>query len=405
MVQPPAARFLDSRTPPHIATLILVTSLGALSMNLFLPSLPNMTRYFETEYSVMQIAVAGYLAVNALLQLVIGPISDRFGRRPVLLACVAGFVLASAGCVLATSVEAFLACRLLQAVIVAGLVLPRAAIRDMVPQAQAASMIGWVTMGMSVAPMVAPALGGVLDDALGWKANFAALGLLGVVAFWLIWRDMGETATIRRVSFRSQIADYPGLLRSRRFWGYCATATFSSGAFFAYLGGAPFVGSRVYGLSPAMLGAYFGAPAIGYLIGNGLSGRYSARLGINPMILAGTLVTSAGMVAAIAVFLAGFGTAETFFGFMVFVGLGNGLVLPNATAGMLSVRPQLAGTASGLGGAITIAGGAALSALAATMLERGGGAIPLLELMAVTSLLSLAAIVYTIRRDRTLPAG
>jgi MFS transporter, DHA1 family, multidrug resistance protein len=393
-------RFLDRATPPHIFTLIVLTGLGALSMNIFLPSLPAMTEYFETDYRLMQLSVALYLGVNAVLQVIIGPISDRFGRRPVLLWGIALFLVATVGCILAQSVEVFLAFRMMQAVIVVGLVLGRAVVRDMYPADQAASQIGYVTMGMAVVPMIGPAIGGVLDETLGWHANFWMLGILGVLVLFLTWRDLGETAAQGASSFREQFREYPELLASRRFWGYCLAASFASGAFFAYLGGAPYVGSEVFGLSAAEVGFYFGAPAVGYFFGNFLSGRYSVRVGLNGMVLWGSVLSAAGLVVMLVLFLAGLKTPVVFFGFMTFVGLGNGMVLPNATSGMLSVRPHLAGTASGLGGAITIGGGAALSALAGSLLTGGNGAYPLINIMLVTSILAVVSILYTIRRER-----
>ncbi|QFU09357.1 Bicyclomycin resistance protein [Rhodobacteraceae bacterium THAF1] len=398
------SRFLDRTTPPTVATMILLTSLGALAMNLFLPSLPNMTAYFDTEYRIMQIAVAGYLGVTGLLQLIIGPISDKYGRRNTLMGAVAIFVVASIGCVFATTIEVFLAFRLLQGAIVAGMILPRAALRDMYSTDQAASMMGWVTMGMAVAPMLAPALGGVLDGLFGWQANFVTLMALGVAGLWLVWADMGETAAPSTESITQQFGHYPELLTAPRFWGYALTAAFASGAFFAYLGGAPYVGSSVYGMSPERLGIYFGAPAVGYMVGNGLSGRYSNVFGIQRMIMTGTIVTVLGLSAGLLVDLGGMRRPETFFAFMIFVGLGNGLVIPNSMAGMLSVRPRLAGTASGLGGALMVGGGAGLSALAGILLERGEGAAPLLWLMTLTSLASVASIWFTIRREKRLAA-
>ena len=404
MTTPLSVRFLDRTTAPHILTLILIAGVSALSMNVFLPSLPNMTAYFDTDYRLMQLSVAIYLGFNAVLQIIVGPISDRFGRRPVILGGYALFVLASLGCIFATSIEVFLSFRMLQATVVVGMVLSRAVVRDMVPQDQSASMIGYVTMGMAVVPMIGPAIGGFLDEAFGWQANFWMLALLGIAAIWLIWVDLGETATARSTSFAQQFRQYPELLSARRFWGYCAAAAFASGAFFAYLGGAPFVGSEVYGLNPAQLGVYFGAPALGYFAGNFLSGRYSVRFGINRMIVAGTLIVAVGMAVSLAAFYLGLGNVVTFFGFMTFVGLGNGLALPSANAGMLSVRPHLAGSASGLGGAIMIGGGAALSALAGALMTPGSGAYPLLWIMFITSALSVASIAYVVRRERTSPA-
>lgn len=382
--------------------MIALTSLAALSMNLFLPSLPGMTAHFETSYGIMQIAVAGYLGVNAAMQLVIGPISDRFGRRAVMLWAIVAFCLATLGCLLATHVAVFLVFRMAQAAIVAGLVLPRAAIRDLYDQDESASMIGYVTMGMSVAPMLAPALGGVLDGLFGWQASFVALLLSGLAVGALAFFDMGETAARSTGNFRQQAAQYPDLLRAPRFWGYAGTAALSSGAFFAYLGGAPYVGSAVFGMSPSVLGVYFGAPAVGYLVGNGLTGRFAARVGTNRMVLIGCFVTAVGLSLSLLLSLAGLGGPLAFFGFMTFVGLGNGLVIPNATAGSLSVRPHLAGTASGLGGAIMIGGGAGLSALAGWILAGAQSDRPLLWLMLLTSLGSVASILYVIRREARL---
>jgi MFS transporter, DHA1 family, multidrug resistance protein len=396
------ARFLDRTTPPHVMTLVLLAGLAALAMNVFLPSLPGMAAYFQADYALIQLSVSLYLAVNAVLQLIIGTVSDRFGRRPVLLWSIGLFILATIGTLLATTIEAFLIFRMGQAVVVSAMVLSRAVIRDMVSQDEAASMIGYVTMGMAIVPMVAPMVGGGLDEVFGWQASFVLMLVAGLAAFWLTWADLGETAQARPVSFGAQVREYPELFTSPRFWGYCLSAAFSSGAFFAYLGGAPFVGSQVFGLSPAALGIYFGAPAVGYAAGNFLSGRYSTRVGINNMVLWGALICGGGLLVLSMLTLGGLTTAEVFFGFFIFVGLGNGMVLPNATAGMLSVRPHLAGTASGLGGAIMIGGGAGLSAMAGVLLQPGSGAMPLLWLMLGTTAAGVACILYVIQRERRL---
>ncbi len=402
-IQPaPAVRFLDRATPPHIMTLVLATGLAALSLNIFLPSLPSMTAYFKTEYQFMQLSVSLYLGATAVMQLFIGPVSDRFGRRPVMLGSTALFLIATVGTLLAPSAETFLICRIAQSFIAAAFVLSRAVVRDMVGQAEAASMIGYVTMGMSIVPMIGPMIGGWLDEHFGWQASFGLLLGAGMLVFALLLADLGETARTSGGSFADQVRQYPTLFRSRRFWGYAAVSAFASGTFFAYLGGAPFVGSRVFHLSPSVLGFYFGAPALGYAAGNFLSGRFSVRLGVDRMILIGTLVTTAGLAVLAALMMAGLNQPAIFFAFITSVGLGNGIALPNANAGMLSVRPELAGTASGLGGTLTIGGGAALSALAAFVLTEGSGAMPLLILMIASSALSILAILYVIARARSL---
>ncbi len=398
-------RFLDARTPPHIVTLILIAGLSALSLNIFLPSLPSMAAYFRVDYSLMQLSLSGYLAATALIQLFIGPVSDRYGRRPVMLATTAVFVLATVGAILAPTFEVFMACRLVQSAIATGLVLSRAVVRDMFSQDRSASMIGYVTMGMSVVPMVGPVIGGALDAAFGWQASFVLLAVAGVGLFALVWADMGETARASTASFAAQVRQYPELFRSQRFWGYCLGSAFASGAFFAYLGGAPYVGTNFFRLDSATLGFYFGAPAVGYLVGNFLSGRFSVRVGVNRMMLMGGLVSTVGLSCLAVLTLADVVTPPVFFAMMMTLGMGNGIALPSANAGMLSVRPHLAGTASGLGGAFMIGGGAALSALAGAVLGPTTGPLPLVLLMLATSLMSVACAVWVIRRARAVGAA
>ncbi|SDI50824.1 MFS transporter, DHA1 family, bicyclomycin/chloramphenicol resistance protein [Lutimaribacter saemankumensis] len=402
MSDSPDVRYLDRTTPPHISTLILLAGISALSMNVFLPSLPGMTAYFETEYRLMQLSVAIYLAMNAILQILVGPISDKFGRRPVILGGLTLYLLATLGCILAPNVTVFLMFRMLQAVVAVAMVLSRAVVRDMFTQDRAASMIGYVTMGMAVVPMIGPAIGGLLEELFGWHANFILLFLAGLLVFWLSWRDLGETARESENSLADQFREYPELLKSPRFWGYCMAAAFGSGAFFAYLGGAPFVASNVFGLSPGEMGIYFAAPSIGYFLGNWITGAFAARTGVNRMVLWGTIISTLGMALSLLSSYTGHSSPISFFGFMTLVGVGNGMTIANATAGMLSVRPHLAGTASGLGGAIMIGGGAALSALAGALLVPGAGEFPLIWIMFVTSLLAVIAIAGVIVRERQL---
>lgn len=395
-------RFLDRTTPPKVVTLILIAGLSALTMNIFLPSLPQMAAYFGVSYGVMQQSVALYLALSAALQIAIGPISDRFGRRRVLIWSLVIFLAATIGTIFAPTATIFLMFRMMQAVIAAGMVLSRAVVRDMVADSEAASMIGYVTMGMSIVPMIGPVIGGVLDDAFGWHANFVLLFVLGLAVLALVWADLGETATLRRVSFSDQIRTYPTLLASRRFWGYTLSAAFASGCFFAYLGGAPYVGTEVFGLSSVHVGALFALTAIGYAAGNFLAGRYSVRFGMNRMVLFGALVTTFGLSLLTILTLAGLSGPVVFFGLTVFMGLGNGIGLPSANAGMLSVRPDLAGTASGLGGAITIGGGALLASAAGKVLGPGASELPLVLLMLASSIASVVAILGVIRRERAI---
>jgi DHA1 family bicyclomycin/chloramphenicol resistance-like MFS transporter len=398
---PAATRvWLDRTTPPHVLTLVLLAGLGALNMNIVLPSLPGLAAHYDADYGVVALSVSAYLGLTALLQIVVGPLSDRFGRRPAIIACIWVFLFATIGCMVAPTVELFLAFRLLQATIASGIALSRAIVRDMVPAERAASMIGYVTMGMSLAPMLGPMAGGLLDEAFGWQAVFGFILVCGALTLALVWADLGETNPAPSESLAAQLAVYPDLLRSRPFWGYAMTAAFASGAFFAFLGGGPWVASEVLGMSPADVGLYFGFIALGYMIGNFLSGRYAGRFGLHAMMLAGGIVASVGILLAFAIFAAGLATPFTFFGTILFVGLGNGLLLPSANAGVVSVRPELAGSASGLGGALMIGMGALLSAVAGAALGPATGAWPMLAIMLASSLLGVVTTLDLVRLGR-----
>ena len=390
--------FLNKNTAPHIFTLIFMSSMSVLSMSVFLPSLPSMTEFFKTDYSLVQLSVSLYLACTAVVQLIAGPLSDYFGRRNIVLAALILLILATIGCYFAQTIEAFLFFRVLQASIATLMAISRAIVRDMATPEKAASMLGYVTMGMSVAPMIAPSIGGFFETYYNWQATFLFVIILSIGLFLLCWFDLGETNKVKNKSLREQIKEYPILFSSRRFWGYAFAAAFSTGTFFAFLGGAPFVGSKVFNLAPTTMGLLVGLPGLGVFFGNFATARFSMRVGIDKMILLGTLFQIFGMGMSLVISLLGFGTAITFFGFCIFIGIGNGLTLANSTAGMLSIRPAVAGTASGIGGSIQIGGGAALAAIAGFLLTISESAYPLQIIMFLSAFMGFVCIVYVIRR-------
>jgi MFS transporter, DHA1 family, multidrug resistance protein len=259
-----------------------------------------------------------------------------------------------------------------------------------------------VTMGMALVPMLAPAVGGMLDSIFGWRGSFWLMLASGLAILALTWADLGETGSKSGNSLMQQFGEYPELLTSPRFWGYCLAAAFSSGAFCAYLGGAPFVASNVFGLSPAAFGLWTGIPGIGYFAGNFVTGLVATRIGVNRMIMCGSATVAAGMIVALALSYAGLGGPAVFFGSMFLVGVGNGMTIPSANSGMLSVRPHLAGTAAGLGGAIMIGGGAGLSVLAGLVLQPGRGEYPLIWLMFATAIAGVCSIMLVIWRERQI---
>lgn len=386
-------------TPPSLFTLVYLTALSVLSVNLFLPSLPGLARDFGVDYATAGFAVSGFLAITAVLQLIFGPLSDRYGRRPVLLVCLMVFLLASIGCTLTDSFTVFLICRVLQGSVAAAMALSRAIVRDTHAPQDAAAMLGLIGMAMAVAPMFGPAIGGILEELYGWRASFASFVILGTVGLILVWADLGETNTNRHGSFRAQFATYPELARSRRFWGYTLCLSFSIGAFYVYIAGIPALADTL-GLTPSQTGFAIGAPPVGFFVGNFLTGRLTKRVPILTLAISGRVITVIGLVASLVMLLAGVPSVTSLIFGAVAVGLGNGLTVPTANAGLMSVRPHLAGSASGVSAAAVVAFGAVVSSIVAALLPAPNGELVLLGLLLVCGVGALVAALYVRHVDR-----
>jgi MFS transporter, DHA1 family, multidrug resistance protein len=384
------------RTPPRLITLTLLTALSALTLNMILPSLPSMARDLAARESVTALAVSGYMLASALFQLGLGPLSDRFGRRPVMLGALMIFVAASLGCMLAQDVAVLLACRVMQAVVIAGAVVSSASIRDQHSAIDSATKLSLIASAMAVAPMLGPMLGGLLDVTLGWRSVFALYATLGGVLLVLAWVDLGETRAPGLPAPR--LGDWLALLQSTRYGSYVLCTAFSVGAFYVFVTGVPYVATAAWGLSPAEVGIGVGSITGGFVVGAAVSARQARRLGL------GVLLVS-GRAAALAIFAAGVSHPLALFGLTVFVGLGNGLTLPAANAGTLSVRPALAGTAAGLSGALSMALGAVLSTLTALVVERSATPVALLAIIMGCVLLSLVAALVALRLERSALPG
>ncbi|MBE1298225.1 MAG: Bcr/CflA family efflux MFS transporter [Rhodobacteraceae bacterium] len=383
-----------AQTAPHIVTLIFGTALSVLSLNMFLPSLARIGEDFQADYGLVNLSIAGYLAISAVLQLVMGPLSDRFGRRPVMLWSIMVFVLASIGCATAESIWVFLGFRLLQGAVVAGQVISRAAIRDMHSAEEAARKLGYVSMAMALAPMLGPMLGGFLEMAFGWRAGFVLYTVLGLGMLALAWGAWGETNTNRSATFGAQIRTYPELLASRRFWGYSLCVAFSIGGVFAFITGAPLVAAAWFDLSPAMVGLGIGIITSGFMVGNFITGRVAGRVPLLTLIIAGRISATLGPLGGLILFALGQGSVPVFFGSAILVGFGNGLTIANASAGLMSVRPHLAGSASGLSGALSVALGAVITSLTGALVEPALAPFTGMGIILCSSLMALSSALY-----------
>jgi DHA1 family bicyclomycin/chloramphenicol resistance-like MFS transporter len=332
--------------------LTVLVGLGPLSTDLYLPSLPTLVRAFGTDIATVQLTLSVFLVGFAVSQLAYGPLSDRFGRRPVLLGGIALFCAASLGCMLAQSVEQLVAARFLQAVgACCGPVIGRAVVRDVWGREHAARVLAYMTMAMAVAPAAGPVLGGYLTTEFGWRANFALLSAFAVLMLAAAALFLGETNAHRDpLATRPGrlAANYAGLLRHRRFLGYALCAAFSYSGIFSFISGSSHVLIDGMGLTPTLYGMSFGAIVLGYMVGTFSSGRLTLRLGVDRLVAAGTALQAAAGVAGVALALAGAATLPAIllpvFAYMA----GAGLVLPNAVAGAVGPFPTMAGTASAL---------------------------------------------------------
>jgi MFS transporter, DHA1 family, multidrug resistance protein len=382
-----------SKTPvlgvnPRLTTLMIVAAVSPLAINIFLPSIPKLIDYFKTDYATL------FLAAMSVLQLLIGPLSDKYGRRPILIGTIVIFLFGTFICLLAPTIQWFLIGRLVQAFAVAGIVLSRAIVRDLVTREKAASAIGYVTMGMAVAPMIGPAIGGLLDELYGWQASFILLGVLGAIALGFVYFNVPETNANRGAPVSAQIANYGLLLWAPAFWLYALVGATSAGVFYGFLGAAPAIASNQLGLSPSSYGLWFAITAFGYVVGNFVSGKYSERQGIRNMIIMGTLTALAGCAMPFALFPTIGVSSLSLFGPMLLVGIGNGMALPSATAAAVSVKPEAAGAASGLMGALQTAFGAILSSITGIVVAGGTAPIAFAAVIFGIGIISVALAMF-----------
>lgn len=399
-----ASQMRPATTPPRLITLILLTAFSTLTLNMFLPSLASIATDLQADYALVSLAVGLYLGVTAVVQLVVGTLSDRIGRRPVLLGAISLFMVASVVCALAEDVWTFLIFRMLQGGMIAGYAMSLAIVRDTNEERKAASLIGYISMAMAVAPMLGPMLGGLLDTVFGWRANFWFYAASGLMLLVVCWVDLGETHDPSRAHGVNRWDETRALLGSRRFWGFSLCTAFSTGAFYIFLAGAPLVAMATFGVSTATLGVFIGSITAGFMTGGFIAGRLAPRYEPTTMMIAGRVIACTGLSCGLALVLLGTVTPLTYFGSTIFVGLGNGITMPSSNAGAVSVRPKLAGTAAGFNGALTVASGAVLTTLTGVLVGGDSAAATLLGLMLTASFLGLLAALWSGQAARRHPA-
>lgn len=336
-----------------IALLIAITAIGPMAMQIFVPALPAIQAGFGVPVATAQLAFSLSTLAIAFSILICGPLSDRFGRRPVLIAGLGLFLAGSALAAAAPSITVLILGRIVQAAGgAAGMAVARAMVRDLFDREDSASMLAYLTMAMVVAPMLAPAIGGLLIDLVGWRANFVLVGAIGVLVAIGVARHLAETRgrEAHSAARSGMLAGFAVLLRSPAFCGYSLQGAFSIGIFFAFLAGAPYVMVNVLGRPATEYGLYFVLIAGSFMAANYVTARVTRRVGLDRMVLIGTALAFAGTLVLLTLVLAGIWTPLALFLPTAFVAFAQGLAMASGQAGALSVEPRLAGAASGLSG-------------------------------------------------------
>jgi MFS transporter, DHA1 family, multidrug resistance protein len=404
-----AAKLRDQARNPSftpwglLLLLMATTAIGPTSLNILVPAVPELSHQFGATAATMQLTVSLFLIGLAVAQLVMGPLSDRFGRRPVMLTGLGLTVFASVMAIVMPTVESVIAARILQAIgASAGIVVARAIIRDLFGRERAASVLGLVATVMVAAPTLGPLIGGLLETFFRWEAIFIFIAVASFAV--VLWAaiTLPETRGLSAPAGQSAgfIADLKDLMRSRSFIGYVLIAAFGSSTFFVFLGGGPHVIVTLMGRTSAEYGLWFALSSIGYMAGNFTASRLSMRYGIHALISWGIVfeIIGATLATALAWFAQDFGPPIVFLPQLV-IAFGNGMLLPGAIAGATSVRPQAAGTAAGIIGCTQMGLGALLVQYAAWLLADATSAVPMALLM-VLMVMALASSFLLIGRWR-----
>ncbi|MEM6676979.1 MAG: Bcr/CflA family efflux MFS transporter [Pseudomonadota bacterium] len=349
-----------------------LTALGPFSLQILAPALPVIAEDLAVAPAAAQLLLSLSLVAMAAATLIWGPLSDQLGRRPMMLAGVALAVIGSVVAALAPVLELVILGRLMQAGgAIAGMVLGRAIAQDLFGREGAAATIGQITAVMVAAPMLAPAISGLLIESTGWRTIFWAVGLLAILMLAAAFAMLRETAPERSTTARSlgavvhETATSFRLLSCRRdFWSFAGYGVSSLGAFLFFVGAAPFVMAEAYGASPTVYGLWFIVLALGYMAANLACGPVTRALGTITTLRLGAILALMATLVGLGFALAGLVDPLTMIGPMLVQSLGAGLSVPNALAGATATVPERAGAASGLMGASQFLGAAVTTQIA-----------------------------------------
>jgi DHA1 family bicyclomycin/chloramphenicol resistance-like MFS transporter len=340
-----------------------VTAAGIFATNMYVPSLPSIAADLVTTERMAQLTISVFLVVFAVFQLVYGPLADRYGRKRVMLSGLAIFMVANVVASTAQTIEWLLVARVLQAIgACAGMVITRAMVRDAYDRGESARIMAILGMGSGISSSIAPLLGGTLQGWTGdWRSSFVFMTVFTLVPMVVLAVSVRETlrrSTATRGGLGGMARDYLSLIRTPEYMLYALGAALMNATFFSFLAAAPFILVNVAGASPERLGAVLVYITGGFFVGTLVVSRIGSRFPLERLVLVGGIICFSGIAVQTLLGLGGARSESAIAIPMLLFGLGNGFVLPPTSVIAVSVRPQIAGTASALYGFNSFALGA-----------------------------------------------
>ncbi len=382
---------------PALWLLVLITFSGTLAMHMFVPALPIAAQDLGASISAMQMTISLYILGLAFGQLIYGPLSDCFGRKPILMVGLALYTAAGIAAAVAPGVYALIAARLFQALGgCAGLVLGRAMVRDMSGPEAAARQLAVMSLVVVIGPALAPLFGGLLASTFGWRSIFLLLIALGASNLLFAWRFLPETGQPSgTISVLSLGRDYKGLLCSRAFLGYTIGGGFATTSGYAFIAASPFIFEE-FGRPAHEVGIALGLLAVGAFIGSALASRLIGRVRMESLMVGANAVSTLSALVFLSLVLLGMIDVFSAVGLMILFTMGSGLSSPAALTKAVSVNPRMIGSAAGLYGFAQMAVGAICTSLS------GVGHDPALAaacILAAAGIISQAAFAIALRSE------
>lgn len=404
--KPPGPAGAETTLP--VSLLVAFSILGPVTIHLILPALPHLQTQFGADYATTQLLISFFVVAFGAGQILVGPMADLFGKRRILVAGMALFTVASALGALAPGITALIGLRILQGIgACAGTVLARAMILDHYRPPASTRILGYLAIGISIGPIIAPTAGGLLFELAGWRMSFWALAGLGLantaLAMWLLPADPGtgsNSAGLARLA-----RDIGLLLRDRGFILNWLTVCFNAGTVFTFIACAALIGDMYLGLTPTLFGLWFGLGAIGYIIGNFVSGHLAGRFRATTILAAGVFAVALRAGLIVLGLALDVRSPLMLFGLFSAIMAASGLVMPNAYAGSMAAVPAAAGSASGFVGFAQYVVGAVFATVAGHLIDARQEPVWLGIVMAFASAAGIGVAIAMLRRARPAAAG